>query len=280
MNLLRRGPRALPGSPGCRGWPGRPTSDQRWWEVTVPAKPISHIEHQVPGTAVWRPGSPATRRAAPICGTTCAPLEQVHNSCLHGSGVVEGFTVSASHRQRLRDGDPGRRRRPHRTTHRARPRRPAETADDPATSSTLVTVPASGSNCPSPDTAATSWSPLQWHETFVDPPTSPGRHLRHPAHPVAAHRPGGRGPAADRLVLATLVLSADGTVAPDGLRDDRADGPVPHHRRARHTRRNRRSAEPTAPRPSARPPSRGWPADPTAASTSGSPATPARRRSR
>ncbi|HET6393388.1 MAG TPA: hypothetical protein VFG13_11260 [Blastococcus sp.] len=61
----------------------------------MPAKPIKHIEHRVPGTAVWRPGSTSHEESGTDLRDYLRPLEQVHNSVLHGSGVVAGSPSAA-----------------------------------------------------------------------------------------------------------------------------------------------------------------------------------------
>ena len=58
--------------------------------------PISHTKHDVPGAdGIWRPGATSHEESGTDLRDYLRPLEQVHNSALHGSGVADGLALSA-----------------------------------------------------------------------------------------------------------------------------------------------------------------------------------------
>jgi len=188
-------------------------------EAPVPARPISHVEHRVPGTEVWRPGGTSHEESGTDLGNYLRPLEQVHAGALHGSGVVEGLAVSTHPGSSSVVVAPGVAVDPSGRHVVLAPGGHAETADDPDATSRVVPVPDAGVELPLTGSATTVLVTVQWRETFVDQP-GPGA-----AAFVTRHTPWLRivaadaEPAADRVVLATLALDAGGVVVADGLRD-------------------------------------------------------------
>ena len=190
---------------------------------------ISHIEHRVPGTGVWRPGETSHEESGTDLEGYLRPLEQVHASALHGSGVAEGLTVLAAPGSATVRVAPGVAIDSVGRHIVLTPGGQVEVSDDPDHSSRLVTLSEDGVDLSTAGQSGACRLTVQWRETF-------DKQLLEDTFQqtfLNVHTPWLRvlpvdTPTPDiRVVLATLTLDANGVVAPDGVSADGRQGLAP-----------------------------------------------------
>ena len=177
------------------------------------AEQIVRVEHLTPGSTDPRPGFPTYEEAdADLTGYT-RPLERVHASALHGSGVAEGLEVVATvgtGTVRVRPGvavDPAGRHIV------LAPDGRAELSERPDLTSHLVALTADGVEVPTTGHTGNCVLTVQWRETFDQALENDfGRFrtehtpwLRFAAAPLTPADP-------QRVVLAVITLDATGQV--------------------------------------------------------------------
>lgn len=191
---------------------------------------ISHVEHRVPDTGVFRPGSTSHEESGTDLESYLRPLEQAHGVGLHGTGVAAGLSVLAvpgSVKVKVAPGiavdGVGR----HIVL---APGGLAEIATDPAQSSRLVPVTDTGVELSTLGQTGACVLTVQWRETF-------DRQLLDDTFQqtfLTRHTPWLRVLPADTdlgggllVVLATLTLDAASGVVPGGAGTAGRAGPVP-----------------------------------------------------
>ena len=191
------------------------------------ARPISHVGHYIPGTAVPRPGGPTHQETGVDLLLHGQPLEQAHTGALHGTGVADGFTVTATLGSSGVLVGPGVAIDPTGRHVVLAADGYAQLATQPGPATPPTPVAAEGVAVPTTDLSGDVLLTAQWRESVVDPPPAGS-----PVAFVTAHTPWLRVvPAADpadpdRIVLAALTLGAGGTVTAVGAAG-RPGPPVP-----------------------------------------------------
>ena len=191
---------------------------------------ISHVEHRVPDTGVFRPGSTSHEESGTDLESYLRPLEQAHGVGLHGAGVAAGLSVLAvpgSVKVKVAPGiavdGVGR----HIVL---APGGQAEISADPDQSSRLVPVTDTGVELSTLGQTGTCVLTVQWRETF-------DRQLLDDTFQqtfLTRHTPWLRVQPADTdlgggllIVLATLTLDAASGVIPGGASTTGRSGLVP-----------------------------------------------------
>ena len=188
---------------------------------------ISRTEYRVPGSGLPRLGATTHAESGVDLEEYLRPLEQVHTSA-HGSGVVEGLTVTAvpgASVVRITPGvaidGAGR--------HIALAAGGfAEISPDPDNTSNLLPVDATGVELPTGGRSGSCEVSVAWRETFdQDLFASSGQKIFQDNHtPWLRLSPVGGAPD-DGIVLATANLDNAGAVLPDGLTAAGRSGPAP-----------------------------------------------------
>jgi hypothetical protein len=190
----------------------------------VVSRRIDHTEHRVPGTTVWRPGGTSHEEGGTDLEQYLRSLEQVHASALHGTGIAEGFTVSAEAGATTVRVSPG-------VAVDAEGRHvvltaggSAELGDDPDAASRLAPVSADGVHLATAGRSGRCVVAVAWRETFDKALLESSFQTTF----LTRHTPWLRLTTAEQaerdamLVLATVGLADDGAVRPhpDGLSAD------------------------------------------------------------
>ena len=191
---------------------------------------IQRTEYLVPGSGLPRLGSTTHAESAVDVAGYLRPLEQVHGSALHGSGVAEGLAVTAVPGSASVQIGPGVAVDTAGRHISLAAGGTAEISADPANSSQLVPVTADGVTLPTTGHTGDCVVTVAWRETFDQALfASSGQKIFQDNHtPWLLVSPAPATPAdGGQVVLAAVSLDANGNVLPGGLTAGGRHGPAP-----------------------------------------------------
>ncbi|MGK5110674.1 MULTISPECIES: tail fiber domain-containing protein [unclassified Geodermatophilus] len=188
-------------------------------------QPISWTEYGVPtAPGTWRPEEARCRESGTDQVGQLRPLERAHLGALHGHGVASGLAVRATAGETAVRVAPGVAVDPAGRHVVLAAGGWAELAVNLVLGSQLTAVTQEGVEVPTAGRSGTCRVVVRWRETFDQAlRNQTGRFLTHqtPWLRVVAAAEG------DDVVLATVVLTADGRVTPGGVSAEGRAGPAP-----------------------------------------------------
>jgi hypothetical protein len=193
----------------------------------MPSQRITRTEYRVPGSGLPRLGATTHAESDVDLVDYVRPLEQVHASA-HGSGVVEGFAVTAAPGASVVQITPGVAVDVTGRHISLAAGGLAEISADPELNSQLVPVDDTGVDMPTGGRSGSCAVSVTWRETFDQElfASSGQKIFQDNQTPWLRLSPAG-DPPDERVVLATVNLDDAGVVQPDGLTAAGRSGPTP-----------------------------------------------------